>query len=67
MYVCLCRGVTDGQIRKAASTGEISHMRDLRHCLGVASQCGKCATCANRILKEALAECPKQGAAEVAC
>jgi bacterioferritin-associated ferredoxin len=54
MYVCLCHGVTDGQIRQAANAGAC-RMRDLCKSLGVASQCGKCAKCAHQVLKESLA------------
>ncbi|MDD5328479.1 MAG: bacterioferritin-associated ferredoxin [Sulfuricella sp.] len=65
MYVCLCQGVTDGQIREAASAGACS-MRDLCANLGVASQCGKCAKCAHKILQESLAGCANSGRAELA-
>lgn len=41
MYVCLCKGITDTQIRDAITDGACS-MRDLRERLDVASQCGKC-------------------------
>lgn len=41
MYVCLCKGITDTQIRDAITDGACS-MRDLRDRLDVASQCGKC-------------------------
>lgn len=67
MYVCLCQGVTDGQIRKAASAGAANCMRELQAHLGVASQCGKCAKCAHKILKETLAGCAQQKAVELAC
>jgi bacterioferritin-associated ferredoxin len=52
MYVCICKQVTCGQIRAAASAG-IDCVRDLRERLGVASQCGKCANCARGILEQA--------------
>lgn len=41
MYVCLCKGITDTQIRDAITDGACS-MRDLRERLDVANQCGKC-------------------------
>ena len=41
MYVCLCNGITDTQIRDAVTDGACS-MRDLRERLDVANQCGKC-------------------------
>lgn len=52
MYVCVCKQVTCGQIRAAASEG-IDSVRDLKQQLGVASQCGKCAGCARGILEQA--------------
>ncbi|GGC69522.1 bacterioferritin-associated ferredoxin [Marinobacter halophilus] len=51
MYVCLCFGVTDREIRKAADNG-ISSMRQLGKELGVGRQCGRCACTAREILKE---------------
>ena len=42
MYVCLCKGVTDNQIKDAIAGGACS-MRDLRNDLEVGTQCGKCA------------------------
>ncbi len=55
MYVCLCEGVTDGQIRRAVSEGH-SSMRKLREHLGVASSCGRCALYAKQVLDETRAE-----------
>ena len=52
MYVCICKQITCGQIRAAASEG-IDNVRDLKEQLGVASQCGKCAGCARGILEQA--------------
>ncbi|MDX1633233.1 MAG: bacterioferritin-associated ferredoxin [Marinobacter sp.] len=52
MYVCLCTGVTDHQIRKAAENG-CSSMRQLGKELGVGRQCGRCACSAREILREA--------------
>lgn len=52
MYVCLCEGVTDRQIREAVQDGA-SSMRKLRQQLGVASNCGRCACHAKQLLDEA--------------
>lgn len=52
MYICICRQVTCGQIRAAASDG-VESVRELRQRLGVASECGKCAGCARRVLDDA--------------
>ncbi|WP_439834388.1 bacterioferritin-associated ferredoxin [Aeromonas enteropelogenes] len=41
MYVCLCRGITDTQIRKAVQAGS-GEFRQLKQELEVGAQCGKC-------------------------
>ncbi|SFR61041.1 bacterioferritin-associated ferredoxin [Marinobacter daqiaonensis] len=51
MYVCLCTGVTDREIREAAENG-VSSMRQLGKELGVGRQCGRCACTAREILRE---------------
>lgn len=53
MYVCLCNGVTESQIRTAVSDG-VRSLRELRADLGVASCCGKCADCAQQVIHETL-------------
>ncbi|MFC2971053.1 bacterioferritin-associated ferredoxin [Azotobacter bryophylli] len=55
MYVCLCQGVTDGQIREAIYEGCCSY-RDVRQALGVGTQCGKCASQAKQVTRETLAK-----------
>lgn len=52
MYVCLCQGITDRQIREAVGEGAVT-MRKLRLELGVASCCGRCAPHAKQVLDEA--------------
>lgn len=56
MYVCLCKGVTDHQIRKSVLSHDVSSLRDLRRCLGACDQCGKCATEAKRLINETVCE-----------
>jgi bacterioferritin-associated ferredoxin len=53
MYVCICKGITDTQIRTAVEDGA-SSMRELRNNLGVASQCGKCGILTREIFRESL-------------
>lgn len=65
MYICLCKGVTDGQIRDAIYEGCCSY-RDVRASLGVASQCGKCACLAKQVVRETLSEVQSAQAA-MAC
>jgi len=52
MYICVCKAITDKQIRRAAATG-VDNLYELRERLGVASGCGSCADQARSILDEA--------------
>jgi bacterioferritin-associated ferredoxin len=53
MYVCLCKGVSDSAIRREVRAGA-SSFREVRDRLGVATQCGKCACEARRIVADEL-------------
>ncbi len=53
MYVCICKGITDTQLRAAVQDGA-SSLRDVRNTLGVASQCGKCSMLTRDIVRESL-------------
>ncbi|MGA7181507.1 MAG: bacterioferritin-associated ferredoxin [Thiobacillaceae bacterium] len=59
MYVCVCHGVTDRNIKEAVGCGAC-RMRDLKQKLGVSSQCGKCACHAKEVLDAALSESRSQ-------
>ena len=50
MYVCLCKAVTDRQIRESVSGGACTYA-DIRRELGVATQCGKCGQLAKSIIQ----------------
>jgi len=52
MYVCICKEVTDRDIKRAVAQGACT-LRDLRNTLGVATECGRCGDCARSVLKEA--------------
>jgi bacterioferritin-associated ferredoxin len=51
MYVCVCKAVTDNQIKNAIAEGVCSR-RQLFQCFGVGGDCGKC----NKLVKELLDE-----------
>ncbi len=53
MYICICRGITDTQIRNEVHEGACC-LRDVSRRLGVATQCGKCAKCAIGVVEETL-------------
>ena len=69
MYICLCHAITENHIARAVDQGA-TKLRDLRHQLNVATECGRCATCARDCLKQSLAErraavsCRPAGSAE---
>ncbi len=54
MYICICKSVTDKQIRRAAAQG-VDNLYELRESLGVGAGCGKCAIYAQEILHESAA------------
>ncbi len=55
MYVCICNGITDKQIRKAARSG-VSDLGGLQMHLGVATNCGTCSEAAMEVLQDSAAE-----------
>jgi len=55
MYVCVCKAVTDKQIKAAIAEG-VCTRRQLFQCFGVGGDCGKC----NRLVKELLDENQQQ-------
>ena len=57
MYICICKAVTDGQIRTAIHNGICTH-RQLIHCFGVGKDCGKC----NKEVNDLLKQCSEQNA-----
>ncbi len=60
MYVCVCKAVTDSQIKRAIDEGANSR-RCLYKSLGVGGDCGKC----NLQVKEILVECHKNNHSNV--
>lgn len=51
MYVCLCRAVTDHQIRDFVSTGAAC-IEEVSATLGVATCCGQCRDHAESVIAE---------------
>ncbi|KOE98462.1 bacterioferritin-associated ferredoxin [Stenotrophomonas geniculata] len=69
MYVCICNGVTDHQIREAASNG-VSTVAELTMRTGCGATCGSCLDMAGDLLSKARAThdlpLPVLGLAQVA-
>ncbi len=55
MYVCLCRGITDQDIKDAMQNGAES-IRDVREMLDLGTCCGRCVPEAKTIISDELAE-----------
>jgi bacterioferritin-associated ferredoxin len=60
MYVCICKAITDKEIRGAKAAG-IDSLDDLRETLGVTSGCGSCAEMVESILDEGEARAGASG------
>jgi bacterioferritin-associated ferredoxin len=56
MIVCVCKAVSDRQIRAAVRDGATS-LRDISRELGVGTCCGKCVPAAKASLSESLGHC----------
>jgi len=55
MYICICNGVTQRDIRRCVEQG-MGTMSDLQRELGVGAGCGQCACAAKEALQEARRE-----------
>ena len=53
MFICICNGVTEKQIRDAVHSGA-GDIAQLRGSLGVGAGCGTCAAFAEQIISETL-------------
>ena len=62
MYVCLCKGVTDGQVRAAAAAGART-VADVSLACGAGTGCGGC----HRHLTRLLSAWPLKVGAEEGC
>jgi bacterioferritin-associated ferredoxin len=51
MYICLCNGITERDIRAHAQDADCS-LADLERCLGVGAGCGRCKRAAAEVLSE---------------
>jgi bacterioferritin-associated ferredoxin len=65
MYICVCNGVTEGDIRCSIEAGA-SSIGDLQRELGVASGCGQCKQEAKCLLREVRRECSFAGTLQAA-
>ena len=57
MYVCICNGITDHQIREAAANG-VRSMAELTMRTGCGANCGSCLDMAADMIAQMQAELP---------
>jgi bacterioferritin-associated ferredoxin len=50
MYVCVCQGITDRQIRRAVDQGART-LQDVQQKLPVAACCGRCGPAARELIR----------------
>ncbi|NGY05510.1 bacterioferritin-associated ferredoxin [Solimonas terrae] len=55
MFVCVCKAVSDRQIRRAVREDGVTSLRELARLHGVGTCCGKCVPQARELLGETLA------------
>jgi bacterioferritin-associated ferredoxin len=55
MYICLCRAVTDKQIRESVENGA-SSFREVREELDVGTCCGRCVPEARELIDQTLSQ-----------
>lgn len=58
MYVCICKAVTDTQIKNAISNGACTLKQLHQSCSGAGSVCGKCRNHMQQLLDENLDDQP---------
>ncbi len=54
MYVCVCKAVSDRQIRRAVREDGVVSLRELTREYGLGTCCGKCVPQARELLTETL-------------
>lgn len=56
MYICVCYGVTDKQVKQAVVEDGVGNMRELRQKLGLGGQCGKCVQMAQQVIDSTIVD-----------
>ena len=59
MYVCLCNGVSDKKIRQVVRQFQPQSFQQLRKCVPVGNQCGKCVRAAREVMEDELTTMPE--------
>ncbi len=60
MYVCICKGITEKQLREAVSVRKGQSAKDVMKTLGVGSDCGTCVEDAVLTMLDSQGQPPRQ-------
>lgn len=58
MFICVCKAVSDREIRRAVREDGVTSLRELSQRHGLGTCCGKCVPQARELLGQTLAQCP---------
>ncbi len=58
MYVCICKGITEKQVREAVTSRNSNNPKEILKALGVGTDCGTCVEDAVKTLIEQSARTP---------
>ncbi len=62
MFICVCKAVSDREIRRAVREDGVTSLRELSQLHGLGSCCGKCVPQARELLGQTLAQCRQSSA-----
>ena len=54
MYVCICKGITDKDIKDAVINQGVGSLRELKQLMPLGSQCGTCTKVAQNIIDDTI-------------
>lgn len=60
MYVCLCHGITDREIRKQCAAAPRCSVAEIYSARGVAPKCGKCVAMVRDLVTDARQQSPAE-------
>lgn len=56
MFVCICKGITDHQIKQLVTETGVGSIRELKQHLALGSQCGTCIKVAQNIIDDTIVD-----------
>ena len=52
MYICICNGITDRQIKMAVANGAVRSVSDVYRCMQCKPECGRCAPTVVELMRQ---------------